>query len=70
NMTLSWYLGDGSVNDHRFMAECIRKLQHETKSTSILLSGSSGGGFTALQVASYLPVYVALVFNHKTDVRE
>ncbi len=70
NMTLSWYLGDGSINVHRFMAECIRKLQLETNATRILLSGSSGGGFTALQVAAYLPDSVALVFNPQTDVKE
>jgi hypothetical protein len=70
NMTLAWYLGDGSTNVHRFMAECIRKLQYQTNATRILLSGSSGGGFTALQVAAYLPDSVALVFNPQTDVRE
>ncbi|MFJ4029182.1 heparinase II/III family protein [Paenarthrobacter sp. NPDC089989] len=70
NMTLSWYLGDGSTNVHRFMAECIRKLQNETGAKRILLSGSSGGGFTALQVAAYLPDSVALVFNPQTDVKE
>lgn len=70
NMTLSWYLGDGSTSVHQFMAECIRKLQAETNASRVLLSGSSGGGFTALQVAAYLPDSVALVFNPQTDVKE
>ncbi len=70
NMTLSWYLGDATINVHEFMAECVRKLQTETGATRVLLSGSSGGGFTALQVAAYLPESVALVFNPQTDVRE
>lgn len=70
NMTLSWFLGDGTNNVHRFMAECIRRLQAETGATRILLSGSSGGGFTALQVATHLPDAVALVFNPQTDVKE
>lgn len=70
SMTLSWYLGDGSTNVHRFMAECIQKLQSETGASQVLLAGSSGGGFTALQVAAYLPESVALVFNPQTDVKE
>ncbi|MGP0224859.1 heparinase II/III domain-containing protein [Paenarthrobacter sp. NCHU4564] len=70
SMTLSWYLGDGSTNVHQFMAKCIQKLQSETGASQVLLAGSSGGGFTALQVASYLPESVALVFNPQTDVKE
>jgi hypothetical protein len=70
NMTLSWYLGDGSTDIHRFMADCILKLQTETNASRVLLSGSSGGGFTALQVAAHLPESVALVFNPQTDVKQ
>lgn len=70
NMTLAWYLGDGTTNIHNFIAECIQKLQTEMKAARILLSGSSGGGFAAMQVASYLPESVVLAFNPQTDVKE
>lgn len=68
-MTLAWYLGDGHADVHRYIAECIMKLRSELNLKNVLLSGSSGGGFAALQVASYLPECVALVFNPQTDVR-
>ncbi|MGF9648039.1 heparinase II/III family protein [Pseudarthrobacter oxydans] len=70
SMTLAWYLGDGTTDIHRYMAECIAKIQSETGAARVLLSGSSGGGFAAMQVASYLPDSVALVFNPQTDVKE
>lgn len=70
SMTLAWYLGDGSFDVHQFMARCIEKLQAETGAARIILSGSSGGGFAALQVASHLPDAMALVFNPQTDVSE
>lgn len=68
-VTLAWYLGDGQADIHHYMAECIARLQAELDLKQVLLSGSSGGGFTALQVASYLPEAVALVFNPQTNVR-
>lgn len=68
-LALAWYLGAGDVDIHGYIAECLAKLQSELGTRKVLLSGSSGGGFTALQVASHLPESVALVFNPQTDVR-
>ncbi|GGC89965.1 hypothetical protein GCM10011512_16160 [Tersicoccus solisilvae] len=67
-MTLSWYLGTPDVDLHRQMAAWIDRVAQLTGSRRVLLTGSSGGGFTALQVAAWLEDATVLAFNPQTDV--
>ncbi|GAA1118518.1 heparinase II/III domain-containing protein [Arthrobacter flavus] len=68
DMILSWYLGEGNTNLYEVMADYIRSVQSQVGATTVMLMGASGGGFAALQVASYLPESVALVFAPQTDI--
>lgn len=68
DLTLSWYLGDSEINLYEEMARCIQTVQAQVGATSLLLIGNSGGGFAALQVASYLPDSVSLVVAPQTDI--
>jgi hypothetical protein len=69
SMSLSWFLGLADKNLHQVCASYIAEFAKRASIKHIVLTGSSGGGFTALQVASYLPESKALVFNPQTDIR-
>lgn len=69
SMSLSWYLGDLEHNIHEFAASYVIKIRDELDAKEIVLMGGSGGGFTALQVSTFLPDAKVLVFNPQTDVR-
>lgn len=68
DMTLSWYLGGRGANLYEEMARCIQRVQTQVGCSSVLLTGTSGGGYVALQVASFLREAVALVFAPQTDI--
>ncbi|WP_146364524.1 heparinase II/III domain-containing protein [Arthrobacter yangruifuii] len=69
SMSLSWFLGDSDHNIHESCARYIRETQNRVGAREIVLTGNSGGGFTALQVAAFLPDAKVLVFNPQTDIR-
>ena len=54
-MRLSWYLGTSDLDLHRIMAELISAYALKHSANNLVLAGSSGGGFTALQVGAHLP---------------
>lgn len=70
DLRLAWYLGRPGVNLHAYMADCVRNIQARTGIEKVILTGSSGGGFAALQVAGYLEDAVVLVLNPQTSVLE
>lgn len=67
-MNLAWYLGTSGVNLYEFMAQKILTLAKNLDVRKIILAGNSGGGFTALQVGSYLPDCCVLAMNPQTDI--
>lgn len=69
SMSLSWFLGDSENNIHEACARYILETKNRVGARDIILTGNSGGGFTALQVAAFLPDAKVLVFNPQTDVR-
>jgi len=68
DLTLGWYLGTRGVDLHRVVAGAVRAVARAAGADRIVLTGSSGGGFAALQVASWLPGARCVVFNPQTDV--
>lgn len=54
-MRLSWYLGVEEIDIHREVAKIIEDHAQQQGFERVILFGSSGGGFTALQVGSHLP---------------
>lgn len=67
-LSLSWYAGWQQVDVQRLIAKWIVNVVEQLNIRNLILSGSSGGGFTALQVASFIPNSVALAFNAQTDI--
>lgn len=54
-MRLSWYLGVEEIDIHREVAKMVEDYAEKESIERVILLGSSGGGFTALQVGSHLP---------------
>ena len=53
-MHLSWYLGTERVNMHHEIARLIELHSKRVHSNRVVLAGSSGGGYAALQTSTYL----------------
>jgi pimeloyl-ACP methyl ester carboxylesterase len=65
---LGWYLGSPRVDLASVVAELIDEVMVRYRAPSVLLVGSSGGGFAALQVASLRDTWRALAFSPQTSV--
>lgn len=68
NLALAWFLGTESQDLHEEIAQFVKERMTALGITKVVLSGSSGGGFAALQVAAFLPESQVLVFNPQTSV--
>lgn len=66
---LSWYTGWPGVNVQAHIAHWISVAAQTTSAKRIIVSGSSGGGFGALQVSALIPRSIALVFNPTVKIR-
>lgn len=69
DLPLAWYLGTAGLDLHAALARRVREVVEGLELSRVLLIGSSGGGFAALQVAAHLERADVLVFNPQTDVR-
>ena len=67
-MRLSWYLGTDRVNVHHEMARLIELHSKRVDSNRVVLAGSSGGGFAALQTSSYLPKSRVVIGSPQTNL--
>ncbi|MFF2824133.1 heparinase II/III family protein [Arthrobacter koreensis] len=67
-LRLGWYLGRKEEQLHEYIASSIREIKAAVGAHHVLLSGSSGGGFAALQVGAYLSECVILALNPQTSV--
>ena len=65
---LAWYTGWGSLEMHRVSAAWAARAAEAVGATRVVFSGSSGGGFAALQTARFLPGSLALPFNPQTSI--
>ena len=69
-MRLGWYLGTEHDDLTPHLATVIRRAADALGVRHIVLAGSSGGGFAALQVASFLPEAVVVAMSPQTDLRQ
>lgn len=67
-MILSWYIGNESVDVHGRMADMIASYAEAKNVNHVVLVGNSGGGFTALQVSSYLEGVEVVSVNGQVDL--
>ena len=65
---LSWYTGTADVDAHAELASRAQQVAQSVGASRIIFTGSSGGGFAALQVSSLVPGSVAVAFNAQTDI--
>lgn len=69
SLQLAWYTGWGEVDIQADIAELIVKAKTAAGASKVIVSGSSGGGFAALQVSALIPESVAVVFNPSVYVQ-
>lgn len=70
SMRLGWYLGTEHDELTPQIASAIRRTAEALGVRRIVLAGSSGGGFAALQVGALLPEAVVLAMSPQTDLRQ
>lgn len=67
-LQLAWYTGWRDINLHELIARRIERVVRALGVKTVVVAGSSGGGFAALQISSHLPDSIALPFNPQTDI--
>lgn len=67
-VSLAWFLGTETQDLHEEMALLVGERMKALGMDRVVLSGSSGGGFAALQVAAFLPESRVIAFNPQTCV--
>lgn len=70
SMRLGWYIGTEHDELTPHIATAIRRTAEALGVRRIVLAGSSGGGFAALQVGALLPESVVLAMSPQTDLRQ
>jgi len=68
-LPLAWYTGWDEYDAQRDIASRISQIAEATDAKRVILTGSSGGGFAALQISALLPDSIAVAFNAQTDIR-
>lgn len=69
SLRLGWFLGSRQVDLAPRIAAAVRSFADALGVREVVLRGSSGGGFAALQVGAHLPDATVVAFNPQTDVR-
>lgn len=67
-LSLAWFLGTRTQDLHEEIALFVTDRMSSLGLKRVLLSGSSGGGFAALQVAAFIPGSAVVAFNPQTSV--
>lgn len=67
---LGWFAGWPGVDIQRDIANIIIAAAHAASATRVILLGSSGGGFAALQVSALVPGSLCLPFNPTTHIHK
>lgn len=67
-LELAWYTGTYSLDLFPVLADWITAAASLADARHIVLTGSSGGGFAALQTSTLIPNAVACVFNPQTAI--
>lgn len=67
-LKLAWFTGVAAIDLHVMIAEQSLTAAAALGARRVLFTGSSGGGFAALQVSALVPGSTALVFNPQTEI--
>lgn len=68
SLALSWYTGAGDLDLFALLADRSCDIARAIDARRIIFTGSSGGGFAALQTSALVPGSTALVFNPQTAI--
>jgi len=68
SLELAWYTGPPELDFHEVVADWSVRAAQAVGASRIIFSGSSGGGFAALQSATFVPGSLALPFNPQTSI--
>lgn len=69
NLKTTWHLGTQKIPTNQIIVNLIRRLAKKYKYETIVLFGSSAGGFAALNISRRIPGSIAVVMNPRTDLR-
>lgn len=69
SLRLGWYLGTESLDLAPILAETVKTVAESLGVRNIVLAGSSGGGFAALQVGAHIPDSFVVAMSPQTDLR-
>lgn len=67
---LAWYAGWPGTDVQQHIANWIIRAAEETGSNRIVILGSSGGGFAALQISALVSGSICLPFNPSTHIHQ
>lgn len=65
---LGWYTGWGELDLFPLLAEWATRAANAVGAKHIVFFGSSGGGFAAMQLATFAPGSLAVAFNPQTHI--
>lgn len=65
---LAWFTGWAGVDLQPILADWATRAARAVGASRIIFTGSSGGGFAALQVSAMVPGSVCLAFNPQTSI--
>lgn len=68
HLELAWFTGPRDLDVHEVIARWTARAAEAIGASHIIFSGSSGGGFAALQAATFVPGSLALPFNPQTSI--
>lgn len=68
SLRLGWYLGTERVDLPASIAGAVQEVAHALGVSKIVLVGSSGGGFAALQTACFITDSIVVAFDPQTDL--
>ncbi|WP_336645766.1 hypothetical protein [Microbacterium sp. USHLN186] len=67
-LKLAWFTGVAAIDVLSLLAERSTAVATQLGAKQVIFTGSSGGGFAALQVSALVPGSTALVFNPQTEI--
>lgn len=67
---LTWYTGWRGADVQAHIANWIIKVARQLYAEKVIILGSSGGGFAALQISALVPDSVCLPFNPSTHIHQ
>ena len=69
SMRLGWYLGTEKTDLAAMIADTVQRAADALGVRHVVLAGSSGGGFAALQVGTHLADSIVVAMSPQTDLR-